>query len=219
MKFLVVLEELSTKGRSSTMSADGQGFTDEASGTRPRLAALSVFGLVGALIGFLVLNAFLAVAHQRCGADGLRKTHTLLADQMTKLRSGKTDCLVQPDPRFVEELLADRACSAKIRELCLGADVADPRLGRLRELPNLKSVVLLSARDPDKFLERLRGSATIEDVSLVYCRPSPHSTEHLRSLPKLRRFGLCVNHFDSADWDAIRKALPGCQCNLVVSNR
>ena len=96
------------------MLTDEQGFTGGASATQSRLAALSVFGLVGVLVGFLVLIAFLAVAHRRGDAEGSRKSHALLADQMAKLRSGKTDCLVQPDPRFVEELLADRACAAKI---------------------------------------------------------------------------------------------------------
>jgi hypothetical protein len=143
----------------------------------------------------------------------------MLVEQMEELRRGRINCLVQPDPRFIDELLADAACAAKIRDLYLGADVSDPRLGRLRDLPNLKSVVLLSAIAPDEFLKKLRGSTTIEDLSLVFCRPSPQGVEHIRKLPKLKRFGICVNRFDRGEWDSIRKALPGCQCNLIVSNR
>ena len=96
---------------------------------------------------------------------------------------------------------------------------SDPRLRRLRELPNLKSVVLLSAVDPDKFLEELRGLTTIEELSLVFCSPSRHGIEHISSLPNLKKFGLCMGKMDSEDWELLRKALPGCKCNRVVSNR
>jgi hypothetical protein len=129
------------------------------------------------------------------------------------------DVLVQPDPRFVDELLAAAACTSKIRHLYLGGDVSDPRLARLRELPNLKSVVLLSANDPDKFLEELRGLTTIKELSLVWCSPSRQGIEHIGSLPNLKRFGLCVGHFDAGDWESLCKALPRCKCSLSVSNR
>jgi hypothetical protein len=89
----------------------------------------------------------------------------------------------------------------------------------LRELPNLKSVVLLSAIAPDAFLEKLEGLATIEELSLVFCRPSRQGIEHIRKLPHLRKFGLCIGNFDRGDWESIRKALPACQCSLVVSER
>ncbi|MCX5682077.1 MAG: hypothetical protein NT049_00095 [Planctomycetota bacterium] len=138
---------------------------------------------------------------------------------MEELKRGNIDCLVQPDPRFVDELLADAACALKIRALYLGADVSDPRLGRLRELSNLKSVVLLSANDPDEFLEKLRGLTTIEELSLVFCSPSRHGIEHIGSLPNLKKFGLCMGRMDPGDWELLRKALPGCKCNRVVSNR
>jgi hypothetical protein len=138
---------------------------------------------------------------------------------MEEIKAGNVDCLVQPDPRFVDELLADAACTSKIRSLYLGGDVSDPRLGRLRELPNLKSVVLLSANDPDKFLEELRGLTTIEELSSVWCSPSQHGIEHIGSLPNLKKFGLCVGRFDSGEWESLCKALPRCKCSLSVSNR
>jgi len=159
------------------------------------------------------------VVHQWCDEERLRKDRALLREQMEELKRGNVDCLVQPDPRFVDELLADAACTSKIRDLYLGGDVSDPRLGRLRELPNLKSVVLLSANDPDKFLEELRSLTTIEELSLVWCSPSHHGIEHIGSLPNLKRFGLCVGRFDPGDLESLRKALPGCECSLVVSNR
>jgi hypothetical protein len=149
----------------------------------------------------------------------LRKDHALLTAQMEELRRGDVDCLVQPDPRFIDELLADAACASKVRRLCLGGDVSNPRLGRLRELPNLKSVTLLSANDPDKFLEKLQGAHAIEEVSLVWCRPSRRGVALIGGLPNLKRFGLCVGHFDQREWESICQALPRCKCSLSVSNR
>jgi hypothetical protein len=197
------------------MSTDDQKLTGGVSIAVSCLAWLCFFGLVG----YLVLTVLLMVVHQWWDDEGLRNGHALLMEQMEELRRGNVDCLVQPDPRFVDELLADAACVSKIRDLYLGGDVTDPRLGRLRELPNLKSVVLLSANDPDTFLKELRGSTTIEKLSLVWCSPSHHGIEDVGSLPNLKKFGLCVGHFDSGEWESFRKALPGRECSLVVSNR
>jgi hypothetical protein len=171
------------------------------------------------LIGVLVVSGLLIVTRRWCEEEGGRRSHAVLMELMEELRRGRIDCLVQPDPRFIDELLADVACASKVRDLYLGADVSDPRLGRLRELPNLKSVVLLSAIAPDEFLKELRGSTTIEELSMVFCIPSHRGVEHIHKLPKLKRFGLCINRLNRGDWESIRKALPGCQCNLIVSNR
>jgi hypothetical protein len=197
------------------MSNDDQKLTGGVSNAVSCLAWLCFFGLLGCL----VLTMLLMVVRNSCDDDGLRNGRVLLMEQMEDLRRGDVDCLVQPDPRFVDELLADAACASKIRDLYLGGDVSDHRLGHLRELPNLKSVVLLSANDPDKFLEEFRGVTTIEELSLVWCSPSHHGIEHIGSLPNLKRFGLCVGHLSPEDWESFRKALPGCECRLRVSNR
>jgi hypothetical protein len=197
------------------MPTDDQDLTGGASIAVSCLAWLGFFGLVGCL----VLTALLMAVRNWCDDDELRGSRALLLEQMEELRRGDVDCLVQPDPRFLDELLADAACASKIRELYLGGDVSDTRLGRLRELSNLKSVVLLSANAPDKFLKELQGMATVEELSLVWCRPSPQGIEHIANLPNLKRFGLCVGRFDAGDWESLRKALPRCECSLVVSHR
>jgi hypothetical protein len=197
------------------MSTTDQEQTDSVSIAISCLAWLCLFGLVG----YLVLTVLLMVVRNWCDDEGLRNGRALLREQMEELKRGNIDCLVQPDPRLVDELLADVACTSKIREICLGGDVSDPRLERLRELPNLRSVMLLSANTPDKFLEELRGLTTIEELSLVWCSPSRRGIEHIGNLPNLKRFGLCVGRFDPNDWASLQKALPGCKCSLVVSNR
>jgi hypothetical protein len=197
------------------MSTDDQKLTAGVPGVVSCLAWLCIFGLVG----YLALTVLLMAVRNWCAAEEVRRSHALLTEQMEELKQGNVDCLVQPDPRLVDELLADVACTSKIRALYIGGDVSDPRLGRLRELPNLKSVVLLRANDPDEFLGKLRGLTTIEELSLVFCSPSRHGIKHIASLPNLKKFGLCIGKMDSEDWESLRKALPGCACNRVVSNR
>jgi hypothetical protein len=116
-------------------------------------------------------------------------------------------------------LLADGECALKIRDLWLGGDVSDPRLGRLNELPKVRSILLLSASDPERFIERFRGSATVEELTLVFCRPSREVIPAIAGLPKLKKLGFCTCRWDDAEWDTLRKALPNCECKRVESNR
>jgi hypothetical protein len=171
------------------------------------------------LVGCISLSLSLMALRYWCTEKEEKATRGLLAEQMKELKRGDVDCLVQPDPRFVDELLADMACASKVRTLYLGTDVSDPRLGRLRELPNLRSVVLLAADEPDEFLKTLRGSTTIEELTLVFCSPSRQGIEYITSLPNLKKFGLCIGRMDANDWEALRRALPHCECKRVESNR
>lgn len=103
------------------------------------LGWMTLFGTLGVLAAIGV-QAF--VAHW-CQRDEVRQSRAWMADQLGQLRRGEIDCLVNPDPRFIDELLADAACAAKVRELYVGGDLSDPRLGQLRKLPHLSRIVFL----------------------------------------------------------------------------
>jgi hypothetical protein len=127
-----------------------------------------------------------------------------MMEQMAQIRQGEISCLVQPDPRFINELLADTTCAVKIRELYLGGDLSDERLGRLRELPNLKCIVLLFTDNPDSFLERLQGMTTVEELTLEHSFASHRGIKIIGSFPKLK--SLCLQAATGAigDLDGIK---------------
>lgn len=150
------------------------------------MALFAVIGVVATVgIQYLVDAGF-----QR--ADS-RKTRAAMRDQMDLLRRGQIDCLVQPDPRFIDEILADKACAVAVRDVYLGGDVSDPRLGRLREFPHLRSIVFLFADSPDNVLESLRGMASIEGLSFEHVRLSRRNFGQIASFPNLK--SLCFPQY------------------------
>jgi hypothetical protein len=150
---------------------------------------LLLFGLLGALA-----TAAVGVACAKWGERyASRRSHTAMIEQMDQIKRGEIDCLVQPDPRFIDELMADKDCTTKICEIDLRGDVSDQRLGRLRELPNVRCIVLLFAGEPDAFLERLHGMASVEQLTLEYTAPSRRGIESIGKFPKLKSLCLPVD--------------------------
>jgi hypothetical protein len=92
--------------------------------------------------------------------EGIQKAH------LEKIRKGGTDCLVQPDAAMVDAIFSDAAIAKNIKTLYLGNDVSGLYLARLKELPNLKCIVLLNAKQPEIFLERISGMKSVETISL-----------------------------------------------------
>jgi hypothetical protein len=164
------------------------------------LGWLVLFGLLGALATAL-LAAVLAAWSDR---ESQRRSDVLMMAQIEQLRRGEIHCLVQPDPGFINKLLADANCAANIDELYLGGDVSDERLGRLRELPNLKCVVLLFADNPDLFLERLQGMTTVEELILDHTWPLRCGVEFIGSLPNLKSLSLPVAKDKISDLDGVK---------------
>jgi hypothetical protein len=121
-----------------------------------------------------------------CKLDEFRQSQTWMQEQMEQLRRGEIDCLIQPDPRFVGDLLADTVCAAKIRDLYVGGDLSDPRLGRLRALPNLKCIVFLFADQHSAFLEHLNGMSTIEELTFDHTFLTRKDVEQIGSFPHLK---------------------------------
>ncbi|MFZ1936856.1 MAG: hypothetical protein WCB27_15540 [Thermoguttaceae bacterium] len=156
---------------------------------------MALFGTVGVLITIGVQR----YVDEWCQRDTVRRCHGWMMEQADQLRRGEIDCLVNPVPAFVEELLADTACAAKVRELYLGGDLSDPRLGRLRDLPNLKCVVFLFADNQNALLERLRGTSGIEKLTFDNTRLSRSDIEHIGGFPNLKSLALDARGLYAAD--------------------
>jgi hypothetical protein len=143
---------------------------------------MTLFGVVGSLVSVGV-HAFVG---DQCERDLAQQCHAWMGDQADQLRRDEIDCLVNPDPAFIEELLADAALAAKVRDVYLGGDLSDPRLCRLCELPNLKCVVFLFARNHHALLERMDGMPTVEELTFSWTLLSSDDISHVAGFPHLR---------------------------------
>lgn len=150
------------------------------------LGWMFLFGVLGIVttIGLLYL---LQTWRER---DEFQRSHGWMTEQMRKLRGGEIDCLVDPDPRFIGELVADARSAAAVRDIYLGGDLSDPQFGRLRELPHLKRVVILFGKHLTPFLQRMHGATTIEQVTLDCTGIVRADVDHLASFPHLKSLGI-----------------------------
>jgi hypothetical protein len=144
--------------------------------------------LVAILIG--VFGALVCALGKLADQESLRRRHAAMTIQIAEIKSGKIDCLVNPDPDFLDELLADAECKVNLKTVYLGSDAADPRFGRLRELPKLQSLVFFWTENPEPLLERLRGMESVEAISFDRCVISAKGFEHVASLPNLKSLGV-----------------------------
>lgn len=165
------------------------------------LGWLTLLGVPGVVLTLAVVFPLIDKYYEQ---KEMRQSHDLMQEQMERLKRGEINCLVNPDARFIDELLADADCAAHIRDLYLGGDISDARLGRLRELPNLKSIVFLFAKNPDVFLERLRGHAAIEQLSFVNTWLSPKGLESIGTFAKLKSLSLPIGNLGPDDLHGIR---------------
>ena len=160
---------------------------------------LIVFGLLAVLV-YMVVDAWCVQRMERATCDTGRK---LMAAQMDQLRRGEIHCLCQPAPELMDELLADAACADNVHEVYLGGDVSDERLGRLRDLPHLSSVIFIMAVNTDALLARLQGMTTIEQLTLQHSRISQSGIETIRCFPHLKSLCLPVGSATNDDLQAI----------------
>ncbi len=162
------------------------------------LGWLMLWGLLGVLMS-AIAGGLTAMWCERYEPERSRQ---LLAEQIEQLRQGEINCLVQPDPRFLDELLADREATAKICELYMGRDVADPRFKRLRELPSLRCIALVFAENSDVLLKHLGGMETVEVLSLDHTWPSAEGIQAIGRFPHLR--SLCVGVGKPSELEGLR---------------
>jgi hypothetical protein len=165
----------------------------------PWFGWMALFGAIGVSVTIGIQG----LVEDWCCRDSLRQSRVWMMEQADQLRRGETNCLVKPDPAVVEELLADSACAAKIRDLYLGGDLSDPRLGRLRELRNLKCVILLFARNQDVFLERLNGVPMIEELTVSRTFLSRSDIARIATFPNLKWLAIAEYPLHAKDLDEL----------------
>lgn len=147
---------------------------------------MALFGTLGVLVAIGVHS----YVDEWCDRDTVRQCRQWMTDQADQLRRGEIDCLVNPEPAFVEELLTDATCAANVRELYLGGDLSDPRLAALRELPNLRSIVFLFAENHEALLNRLGGMPTVEKLTFDHTLLSRRDAESIAAFSNLKSLAI-----------------------------
>jgi hypothetical protein len=150
------------------------------------LGWMFLFGVLG-IVTTIGLQYLFQTWRER---DEFQRSHGWMTEQMRQLRGGEIDCLVDPDPRFIKELVADAPSAAAVRDIYLGGDLSDPQFGRLRELPHLKRVVILFGRNLTAFLQRMHGATTIEQVTFECTGIVRADVDQLASFPHLKSLGI-----------------------------
>jgi hypothetical protein len=171
---------------------------------RQPAASCLLWLLLFAGLGIVTTIAVNVLVQKWAEEEEYRRSHAVMADQMARIGRGEIDCLVEPDPRFIAELLADTACAAKIHDLYVGADLSDRRLGRLRELSNLKCVVFLFAQPPHQLLQQLSGKTSIEAMTFDHTFLSRYDVQQIGGLPRLRSLCLPMYGLTPGDLDGIK---------------
>ena len=146
------------------------------------LGWLMLFGITGIFVLTLVLSQL----KSWCAKEELRRSRALMTEQIERIKRGEINCLVQPDPRLIDELMTDTACTEKIRDLYLGGDLSDPRLARLFESPYLKCIIVLFGDNFDVFFEHLKGNAKIEEITIDHTHLTRKTVDCIGSLPNLK---------------------------------
>ena len=168
---------------------DAMPVDNGASATGGWLAWFGWMFLFGAM-GILTTVGLKHLVDGWCVRDEFRSNRASMTDQMVQLRNGEINCLIAPDPRFIEELLAEPASAAAVRDVYVGGDLSDPRLGRLRELPNLKCIVFLLAKHLTVFLQRMHGVAGIRELSFDRTQLARADVDQIASFPNLKSLGI-----------------------------
>ena len=137
-------------------------------------------------------------------AEELRQLQAMMDEQIKAIKAGEMDCLVHPDPQFIDAILADKNCAKNIRDLYLGGDISDKRLARLRDLPNLKCIIFIHADNPNAFLESIRGTNSIEALCFTMTHISRQEIEAISSLPNLNSLSMSDIRLKSLDLEGLK---------------
>ena len=113
-----------------------------------------------------------------------------MTSQIADIKAGKTDTLIGIDPRFIDDIFADPDCVAKVLSIYfMMGDMSDERLGRLRDLPNVRQIIFYDVRGADIFLKRIRGMPSVESMSFSGMNLPEEAIRHLSSFPNLKLLG------------------------------
>jgi hypothetical protein len=172
---------------------DAMPADQEASATGGWMAWCGSMFLFG-VMGIVATVSFQRLVHIWCPQDEFRSERAWMRSQMEQLRNGEVNCLIDPDPRFIEELLAEPASAGAVRDVYLGGDLSDPLLGRLRDLPNLKCIVFVFADQTTAFLQRMHGATGITELSFEHTQFTRADVDQIASFPNLKSLGLGEGH-------------------------
>ena len=87
--------------------------------------------------------------------------------QVADLESGKTTCMIWPEPRFLEGFVRDQPeVAAKVTQVeCLTGKVSDERFGYVKQFPHLEAIYLFEIWEgADSFLNRIAGMESVTDL-------------------------------------------------------
>ena len=181
------------------MSAVGEKPEAAANKTASCLGWLMLYGVIG-----IVLMVVVSSLSKKCGVkEELRRSRALMTEQIERIKRGEINCLVQPDPRFIDDLMADTVCTENIRDLYLGGDLSDQRLARLLELPNLKCIIVLFGDKPNVLFDHLKGNAKIEEITIDRTHLTRKTVDCIGSLLNLKSLCFPVEGLNPDDLHGI----------------
>ena len=139
----------------------------------------------------LVAIVVLAILLNWLAGEMWWSTRARLNRQITDIKAGKTDWLIDPDPSRLEDVLKDVACSSRVTWVTItGPRMSDGRLCHLREFPRLKIIWLEYSHNADAFLRNIHGMTSLEEISFHHAPFSKSGAQHLGSFPHLTRLRL-----------------------------
>ncbi len=117
------------------------------------------------------------------------------------LASGKTTCMIWPEPRFLEGFVRDQPeLAAKVTQVaCFTGKVSDERFGYVKQFPRLESIYLYEIWEgADSFLNRIAGMESVTDLSFESTYLSKEGMRAVARFPNLKRL-----HISRGNEDAI----------------
>jgi hypothetical protein len=159
---------------------------------------------LGAIVFVVVLVLALA-----CGLHWLsdKEIREQWERKVADLEAGRTTCLIQPEPRFLEDFVTKRPeAAAKVIEVQMYIGRAsDKRFRYVGQFPKLEKIYLYEIWEgADTFLKNIAGMKSLTSLSLSKTRLSGEGFAAVASFPNLKRL-----QFDWACKGADLKPLSG----------
>jgi hypothetical protein len=110
--------------------------------------------------------------------------------QVSELESGKTTCVIWPEPRFLEGFVRDQPeVAAKVTEIQMFiGKVSDERFGYVKQFPRLETIYFYEIWEgADSFLSRIAGMETITNLAFEKTALAEAGVRAVASFPNLKR--------------------------------
>jgi hypothetical protein len=116
--------------------------------------------------------------------------------QIADVESGKTTCMIWPEPRFLEGFVRDQPeVAAKVTEIQMFiGKVSDERFRYVKQFPHLETVYFYEIWEgADSFLNRIAGMESITNLAFETTALSEEGVRAVASFPNLKR--LRIDYF------------------------